>query len=278
MPELKLSDDAVLAYDDVGDPHSPALVLIHGVSMSRRYFDRQIEPLSERHRVVAVDLRGHGDSSDAPSGHTIPQYARDLRQLIESLGIERPILLGWSMGAFVAWEYILQFGTGGLAGLIVSDEAASDFKWDDFPHGFIDLPTLHSLMSDVQGDKDAFLRHLVPEMFHHEQPPADVEFMVGECAKLPIGALSAILFDQSVQDYRETIATIDIPTLVCWGRHDELLAVSGAGDLQQRVPHAEVVIFEDSGHCPFIEETDKFNATVDEFAARVFEQDAAPAA
>jgi non-heme chloroperoxidase len=92
--------------------------------------------------------------------------------------------------------------------------------------------------------------------------------MVAECAKLPIGALSAILFDQSAQDYREP-ATIDIPTLICWGRHDELLPVSGAGDLQNRIGGAEVVIFEDSGHCPFIEETEKFNATVEEFTGRV---------
>lgn len=274
MPEVTLSDDVVLTYDDRGDPQSPAIVLLHGVSMSRRYFHRQLEPLSERHRVLAVDLRGHGDSRKTEGGHTIPQYARDIRAFMEALGIEHPVLLGWSMGAFVAWDYIRQFGTSQLAGLIISDEAASDFKWDDFPHGFIDLPTLHSLMSDVQEDQDAFLRHLVPEMFHNEQLPEDVEWMVAECAKLPIGALSAILFDQSVQDYRETIATIDIPTLICWGRHDELLPVSGADDLHSRIGGAEVVIFEDSGHCPFIEETEKFNATVEEFTSRVL----APAA
>jgi pimeloyl-ACP methyl ester carboxylesterase len=269
MPEVTLSNDVVLAYDETGDPGSPPLVLLHGVSMSRRYFHRQLEPLSAQHRVLAVDLRGHGDSGKAESGHTIPQYARDVSLFMDALGIERPVVLGWSMGAFVAWDYISQFGTGRLAGLIISDEAASDFKWDDFPHGFIDLPTLHSLMSDVQADKDAFLRHLVPEMFHNEQPSEDVEWMVAECAKLPIGALSAILFDQSVQDYRETVATIDIPTLICWGRHDELLPVSGADDLRSRIPGGEVVIFEDSGHCPFIEETEKFNATVSEFVARV---------
>ena len=269
MPEVTLSNDVVLAYDDAGDPNGPPLVLLHGVSMSRRYFHRQLEPLSASHRVLAVDLRGHGDSGKTESGHTIPQYARDLSLFMDAMGIEQPVMLGWSMGAFVAWDYIRQFGTGRLAALIISDEAASDFKWDDFPHGFIDLATLHSLMTDVQEDKDAFLRHLVPEMFHNEQSPQDVEWMVGECAKLPIGALSAILFDQSVQDYREAVATIDIPTLICWGRHDELLPVSGAADLQSRIPGAEVVIFEDSGHCPFIEETEKFNATVTEFVARV---------
>jgi pimeloyl-ACP methyl ester carboxylesterase len=219
--------------------------------------------------VIAVDLRGHGDSSNAEAGHTIPHYARDLQRFIEALGLEQPVLLGWSMGAFVAFDYIRQFGTGAISGLIVCDEAASDFKWDGFEHGFLDLAELHSLMSDVQEDRESVWRQLVAEMFHSEQPQSDVEWMVAECMKLPIGGLSSILFDQSVQDYRESVAAIDVPTLICWGRHDAITPVTGASDLKERIPHAEVVLFRDSGHCPFLEESEKFNATVDEFMARL---------
>jgi pimeloyl-ACP methyl ester carboxylesterase len=173
------------------------------------------------------------------------------------------------MGAFVIHDYVKQFGTGALSALMVSGESASDFKWDGFPHGLLDLPTLHSFMSDIQEDREGFIRHLVPEMFHQEQDPSDVEWMVGECLKLPIGPLSAILFDQSVQDYRETVKSIDIPTLILWGDHDAILPASGADDLKQRIPHAEVVMFEDSGHCPFLEETEKFNGAVNEFMGRL---------
>jgi non-heme chloroperoxidase len=272
MPELNLSDGVTLAYDERGDERGCPLVMIHGVSMSRRYFHRQLEALGQRHRVIAVDLRGHGDSSKVDTGHTIPHYARDVARFIELRQLERPVLLGWSMGAFVAWDYVRQFGTAGIAGLIVCDEAASDFKWEGFEHGFLDLPGLHSLMTDVQEDREGFLRHLVPLMFHQEQRPDDVEWMVGECMKLPVGPLSAILFDQSVQDYRDTVETIDIPTLICWGRHDALLPATGASDLKDRVPHAEVVMFDDSGHCPFLEESEKFNATVGEFVGRLERQ------
>src|SRR5581483_11761266 len=143
MSEVTIADGVTLSYDERGDREAQPLVLVHGVSMSRRYFHRQLEPLSERYRVIALDLRGHGDSSDAPAGHTIPHYARDLAQFIDALGLERPVLLGWSMGAFVAHDYIKQFGTGGLTGLILSGESATDFKWDGFPHGMVDLATLH---------------------------------------------------------------------------------------------------------------------------------------
>jgi non-heme chloroperoxidase len=265
LAEIRLSDGVTLAYDDAGDHGGPPVVLIHGVSMSRRYFHRQLEPLSANHRVVAVDLRAHGGSEKVESGHTIPQYARDVKQFIEALGLQRPVLLGWSMGAFVAWDYIRQFGTGDIRALIIVDEAASDFKWSGFPHGFIDLETLHSLMSDVQADKRAFLAHLVPLMFNEDRSPDDLRWMVDECARLPIGALSAILFDQSVQDYRDVLPAVDIPTLVCWGRHDALLPVSGAAHLQEHMPQATVELFEHSGHCPFIEEADRFNQVVENF-------------
>ena len=265
MAEITLSNGITLAYDDAGSRQRPAIVLIHGVSMSRRYFHKQLEPLSARNRVLAVDLRGHGGSEKVDSGYTIPQCARDVREFINALGLDRPVLLGWSMGAFVTFDYIRQFGAGSIRGLIVVDEAASDFKWDGYPHGFVDLETLHSLMTDIQDDKDAFLSGFVPEMFHHPPAPEDLEWMVRECARLPTGGLSAILFDQTLQDYRDLLPSVDVPTLICWGRHDTLLPVSGASYMNQLIPQARVTLFEDSGHCPFLEESEKFNHTVDDF-------------
>lgn len=265
MAEITLSNGITLAYDDQGARDGRSIVLIHGISMSRRYFHRQIEPLSARHRVIAVDLRGHGDSEKVESGHTVPQYARDVKLLIEALGLDRPVLLGWSMGVFVALDYIRQFGTGGLRGLIDVDEAASDFKWDGWEHGFLDLPTLHSLMTAVQDDKDAFIRDFVPDMFSQPQAPEDLEWMVSESSKLPIGPLSAILFDQTVQDYRAVLATIDVPTLICWGEHDKVLPVSGAPYMHEHIHGSRLERFEHSGHCPFLEESENFNRVVEEF-------------
>jgi pimeloyl-ACP methyl ester carboxylesterase len=267
LTEIRLENGITLAYDEAGRSEDRPVVLIHGVSMSRRYFHRQLGPLADGNRVIAVDLRGHGGSEKVESGHTIPEYGRDLDAFLRALAITRPVLLGWSMGAFVAFDYIKQFGTGAISGLVVVDESATDFKWDGYPHGFVDLPTLHSFMSAIQVDRIAFLGHLVDAMFHQPPSDADREWMVAECARLPIGSLSAILFDQSLQDYREVVPTIDVPTLICWGRHDALLPVSGAANLHEAMPHAQVELFEDSGHCPFLEETDRFNEVLSAFLA-----------
>jgi pimeloyl-ACP methyl ester carboxylesterase len=233
--------------------------------MSRRYFHKQLAALSTTHRVIAVDLRAHGDSEKVESGHTVPQYARDIDEFLRALGLDRPVLLGWSMGVFVALDYIRQFGTSGIRGLIDVDEAASDFKWDGWEHGFLDLPTLHSLMTAVQDDREAFIADFVPDMFHNPQAPEDLGWMVSESSKLPTGPLSAILFDQTVQDYRDVLPAIDVPTLICWGRHDQLLPVSGAPYMREHIRGSRLELFEDSGHCPFLEEADRFNQVLQEF-------------
>jgi pimeloyl-ACP methyl ester carboxylesterase len=169
------------------------------------------------------------------------------------------------MGVFVVLDYIRQFGTDGIRGLIDVDEAASDFKWEGWVHGFLDLPTLHSLMTAVQDDKEAFIADFVPDMFHRPPAGEDLGWMVAESSKLPAGSLSAILFDQTVQDYRDLLPAIDLPTLICWGEHDRLLPVSGAQYMREHLRGARLELFDESGHCPFLEESDKFNRVVQEF-------------
>ena len=60
-------------------------------------FERNTEPLAERFRVVSVDLRGHGESPASAGGHTVAQYAQDVKHLLDTLGLEDAVLVGWSM-------------------------------------------------------------------------------------------------------------------------------------------------------------------------------------
>ena len=93
---IGLSTGATVAVTDVGSGRP--LVLLHGVCMSRHFFERNIDALAAAHRVVALDFRGHGASPSSEGGHSIAQYARDVRALIEHLDLEDAVLLGWSMG------------------------------------------------------------------------------------------------------------------------------------------------------------------------------------
>ena len=238
------------------------VVFLHGVWMSGRFFAKQLGPVGMRHRAIALDFRGHGRSEKVQSGHTIPEYAADVRAFLEALGLRDAVLVGWSMGAFVIFEYVKQFGTDGLAGTVVVDESASDYGWPDWPHGMITPEMLRDLNEGVQTDREALIRHFIPLMFKDEVKPDDVEWMAAEMALPPAGVASAIIVDQSLRDYRGELAKVDVPTLVAFGADEKLLAVAGGVHLVEHLPDARLVVFDDSSHCPFLEEPDRFNTEV----------------
>jgi pimeloyl-ACP methyl ester carboxylesterase len=102
-----------------------------------------------------------------------------------------------------------------------------------------------------------------------ERSPDELAWMVGAPLKVGANAGTAILIDQTFRDYREDLPQIDVPTLLAWGRDEKLVPVSAGEEMQRRIPDAELVFFEQSGHCPMYEEAEAFNAAVAAFAARL---------
>jgi pimeloyl-ACP methyl ester carboxylesterase len=100
-------DGVVLAYEDAGSG-DPPLVFVHGAACNRRFWGQQVPRFSSAHRVVAVDLRGHGESDAPPERYTVRLFAEDLASTCTQLGIESPVVIGHSLGGIVA----LEFGCG----------------------------------------------------------------------------------------------------------------------------------------------------------------------
>ena len=159
MPFYPLKDGATLYYEQQGE--GTPIIFIHGVWMSSRFFHNQLSFFSKQYQTILLDLRGHGNSSHTPYGHTISTYARDVHEFINNNRLKDVILVGWSMGAFVVWEYLKQFGQENVKGNIIVDEMASDFKWPDFPIGAFDLPALISLMQGIQLDRTSTLESFI---------------------------------------------------------------------------------------------------------------------
>ncbi|WP_242143142.1 MULTISPECIES: alpha/beta fold hydrolase [unclassified Bacillus cereus group] len=263
MPIIKLKNDVELYYEDQGN--GKPILFIHGVWMSSRFFHKQIPYFRDTYRAISIDLRSHGRSAHIETGHTIANYACDLHNFIHSLALKDVILVGWSMGAFVVWEYIKQFGEENIQGLVIVDELASDFKWPDFPLGAFDFPTLIHFMREIQINQTDFLKGFLPLMFKETLSTEELSWMLEEVTKIPASIASAILFDQSVVDYRKELQTITKPTLLCFGREEKLIPVAAGEHLQKHIPNSKLVIFENSCHCPFLEEADYFNSVLDSF-------------
>lgn len=263
MPYVQCNG-ADLYYEEHGEGHP--IVFLHGVLHSLRFYEPQLAGLSDTYRAVAVDFRGHGRSEKTELGHTVAQYARDIHSFVEQRDLGDVVLVGWSMGALVSWDYVDQFGTERIRGLVDVDMEASRFQWDDYDHGLTDLEGLKDTLALAQGDRTSLIERMTEQVF--KDPTAETKTLqFDEISRTPASTRSAILFDALTRDYRRVLRDLDVPLLVCAGADEEqtrgtVAAVRNVADL---VPDAEFELFEDSGHGPCFEEPERFNRVVSRF-------------
>lgn len=266
MAEQKLKTGVTLHVDDVGT--GQAVVLVHGWSMSGAFFQRQVPALSRTNRVVVPDLRGHGQSEKVLNGHTVATYASDLRELFVARDVSRPILLGWSMGAMVVYEYLKQFGQGEVAGIIIVEQPPSDFAWEGYEFGVFTMQALAETNQQIQTDQRG-LAQAFAELMVHDPAAETIQWMVDEILKVPPAIASTILLDQTLRDYRPFLPEIRVPTLVLFGADPKLTNPAAGEYIARQVPKARFHLFSHSSHCPFYEEAGAFNQEVEAFAAEL---------
>ena len=264
MAKIRIDDQLELAYEESGAGRP--IVFLHGVWMSARFFHRQLPALGQNHHAIALDLRGHGGSSHTPDGHTMASYAQDVHAFLKAKNLNDAVLVGWSMGCMVVWDYFKQFGGDNIAAAILVEQTPADFKWPDWELGLFDLPMLIHLMSEVQTDREKVFRDFVPMMFKEPPAQADIDWMVAENMRIPASIASAVLFDQTVQDYRPDVSKVSVPSLVIsGGAENKLLPTEAIRFVHDNISGSQFSLYEDSSHCPFLEETERFNAEIDAF-------------
>jgi len=126
IDEFIIADDITLHYVQWGEQGQP-IICIHGLTANAFSFQAFADELAKDHRVIAYDLRGRGDSDKPEEGYSIPLHAADLAELINELGLERPILIGHSLGALIALYFAAHFPDK-LSKLVLVDAGAS-FPW-----------------------------------------------------------------------------------------------------------------------------------------------------
>lgn len=263
---VELDSHTKLYYEDHGEGQT--VIFVHGVMMSSKFFHKQVPYFSKNYRVITLDLRAHGKSSKVQYGHTVAQYARDLKCFIEKLDLMDVILVGWSMGAFVLWDYVNQFGSKNIKALTVVDQSASDYIWPDWEFGAFDFTILKNVMQSIQEDQNKFNSDFIYGMYMDQPDPKEHKWILKEMNKLPAAIASTIIFNQTAVDYRDTLCNVDIPTLICFGSHGFFPLAAGEF-IQKNIKGSKFVPFYNSSHLLFLEETDKFNQELDEFFKEV---------
>jgi non-heme chloroperoxidase len=264
LAEQRLPNGVTLHLVDQGEGRP--MVFIHGVMMSSRFFERQVDHYGSNGRMVAPDLRGHGRSEKVLYGHTVETYANDLNALFAERRIDRPVLVGWSMGAMVAWEYLKRFGQDSVTGLVVVDQPPSDWAWDGYEFGPFTPEVLAHMIDEVQTQPER-LAATFAELMQHQPDPEASAWMVEEITRVPPAIAATILANQTLRDYRPFLTEIRTPTAVFFGGDDKMTSPRAGEYIAGLIPGASLTVFERSSHLPFWEEPDEFNRALDGFLA-----------
>jgi pimeloyl-ACP methyl ester carboxylesterase len=264
---FRLADGTQLAYVDQGS--GPTILFLHGWSSSLNWFSPQVPALSQRYRVLAVDFRGHGASDKTPAGHTMEQYARDVHAFVEGVGADPCLMVGWSMGALVLWNYVLQFGRGQARGMVFVGQSASDLRTPAYDDGIVTPEEFHTVMLRLQTDREALLGDWMRAM-RMEATDDEVAWMVGEYLRCPAHIATVAFYHQTTVNSLPAFPKIDFPTRVFFGTDPKMYDIRQGEYLARAIPDTRLVVFESSGHVPMLEEPDKFNRELQSFAEEVF--------
>lgn len=247
----------------------PTLLVMHGgLGLDHTYLRPWLDPLADGHRVVYYDHRGNGRSERPESLEGVDHgtWADDADGLREHLDEKEILLLGHSYGAFLALEYAVRYGER-LRGLIlVSATPALDYVPEALERARAratdaEMETLTELLSGPVSD-DATLREkwlrVLPVYFHRyeERHGEELDRDARYSARAFNHAFGRCLPGYDVEP---RLGQIRAPALVLSGRHDWLTPPDlGARRLLDSIPEVRGVVFEKSGHFPFVEEPEAF--------------------
>ena len=245
-----------------GPADRPPILFIHGWSQNHLCWDKQYESaLRDEFRLVAYDLRGHG-MSQAPLG---PEHytdgklwADDLAAIIDQLGLDRPVLVGWSYGAFVICDYVRKYGQDRIAAI---DFVEGAVKLGEAAFGTLIGPGFLDHFAGATADdlpvNIAAMRSFVRACIVKPVPDDDLETAVCWNVMVP-AAIRAHLAAREI-DCDDVLGTLEVPVLVTHGRADSVVLPAMAEHVLAACPTAEASWYDGVGHVPHLEEPERFN-------------------
>lgn len=270
---FKTSDGVELSYISAG--RGKSIVLIHGWSQSAEQFKYQIPAFAERYHVIALDLRGHGESEKVTYGYRISRLSKDIQELIGVLQLEKPHLLAHSMGCAVIWSYLDLFGSDGIERLVLVDQSplyTSRPHWDsqemEETGAIVTSEQLNEVVHALEsGEAEEITRKTLASMVTNAMSTEEFEWMVRCNFRCPRSLAATLLYNQFHMDWRDQIVKIRKPTLIVAGRKSVIPWKSQVW-INKSIPDSELEIFEEAeggGHFMFIENPEKFNQRVLQF-------------
>jgi proline iminopeptidase len=263
-----------LEVEVLGPDGAPVMIVHHGAPGlgSRAEPRTSFGPFSDAMRMVIFDARGSGASGLTPP-FSHEQYVADVDGLREWIGAERIVMAGGSYGGFVSMEYAIAHPER-VQALVLRDTAASNAFEERARENALgsnrvqlDMELYDRMMKGRcrdDADLEAGWRMIVP-LYDHELTPEKVEARLRGTVYHHESHNWAFARNIPGYDIRDRLPSISAPTLVTVGRDDWITPVAASEEIARLIPNSRLVVFEESGHSPQLEEPERFQRVVREF-------------
>ena len=252
------ASDGVPIHYAVQGKGEPALVFIHCWSCNRHLWDNQVAEFAKTHRVVTIDLPGHGESGMDRKNWSIESYGDDVKTVVAKLNLKRVVLIGSSMGRPVALEAARRMPER-VVGIVPVDTLQNvDAK----------LPPeqLEGVYKALQADFKGASANLMNQFFFSPTTPAAVkERVLADIASRPPDTAIAILKGIFAYDAASGLKEIKVPIrAINADRNPTSLEVN-----RKYAPQFDVVIIKGTGHYPMLEDPTRFNAMLTDILRQI---------
>jgi pimeloyl-ACP methyl ester carboxylesterase len=250
-----------------GNPDGKSIVFIHGIYQSALSWAKQVgDPaLAHKYRLVAIDLRGHG-ASEKPDGAEFyregKRWADDITALMDTLHLNRPVMVPWSYGGRVLNDYLAVNGDERLGGIVYVAVRSTTNESPEAPN----VRRTEASRDALSSDPTTFIkgtREFVELCFGKPAAPTEIEWLTAASMQTPLYVRKQLAGRPLA--YAEVLKSIRVPTLIIQGDIDAVVSPQIAQITHQLIPHSSLSIYHGVGHSSFFEAPERFNAELDRF-------------
>jgi non-heme chloroperoxidase len=235
------------------------VVMLHGYTDSWRSFDPVLPLLPLSIRAIALSQRGHGDADRPLAGYRASDLATDLASFLDALAIESAVIVGHSMGSYIAQRFALDYPRRTRALVLAGSYPTA--------RGNAGIDELMAAVSALTDPVDpGFVRAFQESTLGQPVSAAFMDAIIAESLKLPARIWRQAAQSIADDDHSARLGAIAVPTLVVWGDRDAFFPRADQDRLTQAIPGAELLVYSDAGHALHWEEPRRF---ADDLAAFV---------
>ena len=254
------SDGVELHYLEAGS--GPALVFVPGWTMPASIWEPQIRHFAATHRVVALDPRGHGRSDKPAFGYHPSRRARDIGELLEHLGGDPVVVVGWSLGVQEVLVYAQEFGNQALRAAVLVDHPVDLGPPEEV--AAVVTPRIESL----QTEREEWTKAFVEAIHGSPQPEEYFESLTRAVLSMPTNAavvVSANVLHLGPTDLGSALESLDRPALFVFSSLD--WALDAADQVRTGWPEIGVEVIDGTSHALFVDNPEAFNRVLENFIA-----------